>query len=158
MGVLDEPSPHERYPELPSKKRTSRARAQAGDHDGPHRFDLALDPLVAGIDLPLSGRLVQPPLSPGFPLEMLDGIRDVEMLALHPGRFERAVEKPAGGADEGQPPAVLLVARLLADEHRAGMRIAGAEHRLRRVRPERAVLAAPGLFSQFSESFFHSST
>jgi hypothetical protein len=57
------------------------------------------------------------------------------MLAVYARRFERPVEEPSGGPDEGQALLVLLVARLLADEHDPCMRVPGAEHRLGRVRP-----------------------
>src|SRR3970282_1228343 len=55
---------------------------------------------------------------------------------------------PAGRADEGQAFAVLLVAGLLSHEHDPRMPVAGAEYRLRRVRPQRAVPAAPGGFAK----------
>src|SRR5581483_4101747 len=122
-----------------------RRGAEADDDLRLDRLDLALEPLVAGVDLALRGRLVQAPFAARLPLEMLHGVGDVEVLARHIGRLERAVEKPAGGADERQALPVLLVARLLAHQHHPGVRIAGAEYRLRRIRPQWAVVAGPGL-------------
>ena len=111
-------------------------------------FNFAFQPLVAGIDLALRRGLVQPPLAAQLPLEVLDRVGDVEVLAVDARRLERAVEEASGRPDEGQPLLVLLVARLLADQHHPRVRVAGAEHRLRGVRPQRAVLAASRLLAQ----------
>src|SRR6185436_1753724 len=58
-------------------------------------------------------------------------------------------------ADEGQALLVLLVARLLADQHHARVRVAGAEDGLRCVRPQRAVLALARFVSQLLQAFRH---
>ena len=108
-----------------------------------HRLDLAFDPLVAGVDLALRRGLVQAALAAQLPFEMLDGIGDVEMLAVDAGGLERLIEQPPRRTHERQSLLIFLVARLLADEHHARVRVAGAEYRLRGVRPERAILAAP---------------
>jgi hypothetical protein len=90
-----------------------------------------------------------------LPFEVLDGVRYVGVLARHAGRFERPVEQAPGRADEGQALLVLLVARLLADQHDARMRRAGAEHRLRRVRPERAGLALARFLAEGFQGLRH---
>ena len=99
------------------------------------RRDLGFEPLMAGVDLALRRGLVQPPLAAQLPFEVLYRIRDVEMLPVDASGLERAVEQPARRTDEGQALLVLLVARLLADQHDARVRVAGAEHRLRGVGP-----------------------
>jgi hypothetical protein len=82
---------------------------------------------------------------------MLHRVGDVKMLAVYARRFERAVEEPARRADERQAFLVFLVAGLLSDQHHARVRVARAEHRLRGVRPERAVLALARLRAQLLE-------
>src|SRR2546423_1894133 len=100
-------------------------------------------------------RLVKAPLAARLPLEVLYGVRYVDVVALHSGGLERAVEKPSGGADERQAFLVLLVARLLADQHDASVGRAGAEHRLGGVRPQRAVLALACILAQLLKALHH---
>ena len=99
-----------------------------------------------------AGRLVQAALAAQLPLEVLHRVGDVEMLAIDAGRLERPVEELPGRADEGQALLVLLVARLLAHQHDARMRVARAEHRLGGVRPQRAVLAGARVFAQLLQA------
>ena len=140
--ALDELPALHRDLEVARDDRLRRGGAQRHDHMGLNVFNFFFQPLVACIDLALRRGLVQPPLAAQLPLEVLHRVGDVEVLAIDAGRLERAVEQPAGGADEGQSLLVLLVARLLAHQHHPRVRVAGAEHRLRGVGPQRAVLAA----------------
>ena len=66
------------------------------------------------------------------PLEVLDDIGQVDVLAVDSRVGEGPVEQLPGGADERTAEFVLLVSGLLADEHRLGVRWALAEHDLRR--------------------------
>src|SRR2546423_5086390 len=113
-------------------------RAEADDDVRLDRGDFALEPLVAGVDLALGRRLVKAPLAARLPLEVLYGVRYVDVVALHSGGLERAVEKPSGRTDKRQALLVLLVARLLADQHDPPVGRAGPEHSLGGVRPQRA--------------------
>ena len=62
-----------------------------------HRLDLAFDPLAAGVDLALRRGLVQAALAAQLPFEMLDGIGDVEMLAVDaPPPSALSSSRPAG--------------------------------------------------------------
>src|SRR5688572_27072733 len=94
--------------------------------------------------LALRRRLVQAALAARLPLEVLDRVGDVQVLALDARGLQRPVEQASGRPDERQALAVLLVARLLADQHDPGVGVAGAEHSLRRVGPERAIVALAG--------------
>jgi hypothetical protein len=58
-------------------------------------------------------------LAARLPLEVLDRVGDIDDLAPDARLVERAVQHLAGGADERGAAQVLLVARLLADEHQA---------------------------------------
>jgi len=73
---------------------------------------------------------------------VLHGVGDVDVAALNAGRFEGLVENLAGRTDKGETRQILLVARLLADEHERGIGRTFAEHGLRRVLVEIAAGAA----------------
>ena len=85
---------------------------------------------------------MDPALALRLPLEVLDDVRDVCGRAVDPGLLHRLVEQPTCRADERLALLVLLVARLLPDEHDLGLRRPLAEHRLRPGLPERTGLAA----------------
>src|SRR6202008_1451678 len=101
-------------------------------------------------ELALRRRLVQPPLAPRLPLEVLHRIRDIGPGAIDSGLAQALVQDAARGPDERMAFPVFHVARLLAHEHDAGARIALAEDRLRRIGPEGAILA-PGGFTPKAE-------
>jgi hypothetical protein len=157
--ALDKAPVHGGHLEVLRDDGASGGGAEADDDLRLDGGDLALEPLVAGVDLALRRGLVQPALacsSPGgLPLEVLYRVGDVDMVAVHARGLERPVEKPAGRADEGQAFAVLLVAGLLAHQHDPCVRIAGAEYRLRRVRPQRAILAALRVAAQLFQAPGH---
>ena len=112
---------------------------------GSHRLDLALQPGLAGEHLLVVGLLVDAALAAQLELEVLDRIGDVDAAAIDAGLDQRAVEQLAGGADERPSLPVLLVTRLLADEHHRRIGWPFAEHGLGRVGPQRAVAAVQRL-------------
>ena len=67
----------------------------------------------------------------GLPLEVLDRVGDVDLVAVDAGGGERLVEQAPRGADERMALFVLLVAGLLADEHDARVTRPLAEDGLR---------------------------
>ncbi len=71
------------------------------------------------------------PFPSGLPLEVLDRVCDLDLAARNAGVRERLVEYGAGRADERLALPILLVARLLADEHDVRTLRPGAEHHLR---------------------------
>jgi hypothetical protein len=73
---------------------------------------------------------------------VLDGVGHVGRCAVDPRLLERPIEQLAGGPDERRASEILLVARLLADEHHPRAERALAEDGLRRVGVERAATAA----------------
>src|SRR3546814_2321622 len=85
---------------------------------------------------------MEAPLAALRELEMLDRVGDVDLAAFDSGLVEHAIEHPPRRADEGATGQILLIARLLADQHDRGADGAFAEHRLRRVLIERATRAA----------------
>jgi hypothetical protein len=111
-------------------------------------FELGLEPRSAGKNLPRVRLAVQPPLAAGGPLEVLDGIGHIDLLARNARFFQHLIEQAAGRTDERLSRAVFDVAGLLAHHHQPGMCRTSAEDGLRRIRKERAALAVAGRFPQ----------
>jgi hypothetical protein len=82
-------------------------------------------------------------------LEMLHDVRHVHLVAVDPRFFESAVEDLPGRSHERAPFEVLLVTRLLADQHHLGPTRALAEYRLRSALVE---LASPTALSGVCQS------
>jgi len=121
-----------------------RRRAQHDQRLGPDDVDLRAQPRPARADLAGVGLLVDAPLAALLEAEVLDGVRDVDLVAVDPRELEGAAELASRGADERAPLAVLAVAGHLADEHHPGVLVALAEDGLRRGLPEVAPAAAAG--------------
>ena len=85
---------------------------------------------------------MQAALAARLPAEVLHRVREIGLLASDARELERVVEHAARGADEGVALDVLVVARLLADEHEMRAARPLAEDGLRRLPPEIAALAA----------------
>src|SRR5207244_7210728 len=96
-----------------------RRGAEAEDQRRSDRLHLALEPLIAGLDLALRGRLVHAALASRLPLEMLHRVGDVGLAPVDARVGEALVEDAASGTDERVPLAVFAVARLLAHDHDA---------------------------------------
>src|SRR5205807_9324739 len=101
-----------------------------------------LGPVRLVVDAALAARL---------PLEVLDGVRDVDAAAVDAGGGERLVKDAPCRPDEGTAREILPVARLLADEHQLRTRRAFAEDGLRRVPPELAGAAVGGVVGESRE-------
>src|SRR5262249_53444396 len=86
--------------------------------------------------------LVDTALAARDELEVLHRVGHVEFFAIEAGLDERAIEHFARGPHERRPAQILLVTRLLADEHDARVGRATAEDRLGGVTEEIAALAA----------------
>jgi diguanylate cyclase (GGDEF)-like protein len=148
---LDEPAPELSHPELAPEQRLRGGRAEQHQHSRLDDGELGLEPGTAGSHLRPVRLLVNPPLSARLPLEVLDRVRDIRVRAVDLGFGERLVEQPAGGADERPAGTILLVARLLADEHHVRGQRPFPEHRLRPDLPEMAAAAAGGRLAQARE-------
>jgi len=101
------------------EERLCRSRSQADDHPRLDALNLRLEPGKARAHLACVGRPMKAALAPRIlgPLEMLDGVRDVHVIAVDPRRIERAVEQSPGWTDERLPSLVLGVAWLLTHDH-----------------------------------------
>src|SRR5262245_30972714 len=85
---------------------------------------------------------MQPKLSSGLVLEVLDGIGDVQPLARQVGGRKGPIENSSRRSDEGSARQIFPVARLLADEHHQSGGGAVAADALRGVAPQIAPAAA----------------
>ena len=143
-GRVDRLAPLLRHPELAAEERLRSGRAQADEDARLDDLELGVEPRPARRHLSPRRLLMDAPLAARLPLEVLDGVRHVHRSAVDPDFRERLVEHPAGGADERPALLVLLVARLLADEHRVGIARPLAEDGLRPGAPELASAADGG--------------
>jgi hypothetical protein len=73
---------------------------------------------------------------------MLDSVGDINLVERELGLSQGGIEDPAGRTHEGMALQVLLVTRLLADEHEPGVQGALAEYDLGGPGPE---VASPAL-------------
>jgi hypothetical protein len=120
-------------------------RAETQDYLRPHRVYLRDEPWSACDNLGATGLLVYPPFAvPAGELEMLHGIG----LVCHPwidaGLVERPGKQTTRRTDERQTCAILLVARLLTDQHDRRSGWSMTEDRLGGVLEKRAAPATLG--------------
>ena len=120
VGV-DQAAPIPGDAEAASEQGLGRRGAEADEHARVHGLQFGRQPRPARLDLFCVGLLVDSALALRRPLEVLDGVGDVHLGPIDPRRFQRLVEHPPRGSDEGAALLVLLVARLLADEHDLGV-------------------------------------
>src|SRR5436190_17075235 len=109
------------------------------------RADFALEPCIASRHLALRRRLVNAALSTRFPAEMLDRIGQVEIGRRDAGFAQQPPQQLAGWTDEGLSLLILVVTRLLADEHQSRLAGAFAADPLRCTLPEIAAAAGVDL-------------
>src|SRR5688572_27117056 len=127
-----------------SEQTARRGRAERHGNLRPYDRALLVEPPFAALDLVGVRLLVQSALAARRELEVLHGIGDEGLSARNAGIGERAIEQFSGRPDERPAGEVFLVARLLADQHRARTARALAWHRLAGVPIERA--APAGIF------------
>src|SRR5438552_86278 len=128
------------------------SRAEQDDQARPDHLDLRFQPGPAGTHLPGVWLLVQPALPPPGPAKVLDGVGDVDAPAVDAGLLQTPLQQLARRADKGLALKVLMIARLLADQHQPSMFGALAEHRLGRVGPKVAGLARGGRLLQLHDA------
>lgn len=78
--------------EVTPQQGLGRSGAQAYEDLGLEQAKLFFQPGDAGGDLPSIGFLVQPTLSPGLPLEVLDHVCDVGVMAVDAGGLQGIVQ------------------------------------------------------------------
>ena len=124
-------------PELFPEQGLGSRRAQGNDHPRLQQADLFLKPGIAGPHFCRSRLFVEPPAAfDRNKFEVLYCIRDVDSSAIDAGLFERRIEQSPSRPHEWMPLPVLLVSRLLADQHDLSVPRSLPEDRLSRVHPQ----------------------
>src|SRR5688572_473317 len=91
--------------------------AETDDNRRLHGAQLRFQPRAARLHFRRTRLLVDAPLATRLPLEVFYGVGDIHLIARDAGVGKRLVEQRARGPDKRLPLPVLLIARLLADEH-----------------------------------------
>jgi hypothetical protein len=109
-----------------------------------YRLYLGHEPWTASAHFPQTWLFMQPPVAARFPLEVLDGICDVNSLAIYSCLFHTSSQKFSRWSDERLSGLIFLVARLFTDKH--DRRVCGSlsEYGLRGFTEKVASPAAPG--------------
>src|ERR671914_2884928 len=100
-GGIDERSALLRDLEGPSEDRLRGGRAEQDEHLGSDPSELGLEPGRAGTDLLHVGLAMDPALPPEDVLEVLDDVRDVNVVADQSRLLDPTIEEAAGRSDEG---------------------------------------------------------
>src|SRR5688572_26049339 len=129
-------------PECLSQKRLRRRRAEADDDLCLHELHLLIQPRAACTNLGVIRFLVNTAFAflAALPLEMLHRIGDVNLAPVDSRLLQGVVEQPASRTDERPPLAILLIARLFADDDDSRAWSSFAEHRLRSDHPQSAAM------------------
>ena len=98
-------------------QRAQRGGAEGDDDGRLDRSNLLLQPNMAGVDLSDSRPFVQPPLPPGFPLEMLHRVGDEHTFPLQAGGGNGPVQHLSRGAHERMAAQILFITGLFAYQH-----------------------------------------
>ena len=109
-------------------QRLGRRRAQGDDKSGSYEFPLPIQPPSAMRDFARVGTLVDSAFAARAVLEVLDGIRDEDVLTINAGGLANVVEELSCRTDEGPPGKVFAVSWLLSDEHQICIRRSFTHH------------------------------
>ena len=106
--------------------------AQADDDLRMNGRNLHLEPRATGRYLEGVGLLVQADFAPWFPLEVLDRVRDVNLSAIDPRRFEALIKQLTGRPDKWFPLLIFAITGLFPYQENGGMGCAFAKNYLGR--------------------------
>src|SRR5262245_55824108 len=133
-----------------TEQSSASASAQGDYNPRAHEFELEIEPPFATVDLARGGLLMDATLSARHIFEVLDGVGDVELRPIHADCRQSLGEDPTGGSYERAPLAILLVSRLLTDEHQCRRSRTFAKYRLRPQPIQRTARAQRGLVTNLS--------
>ena len=146
-----------RHSRVLPEQRLGRRRPEADEERRPHRSELDAQPVVASADVDPAGLVVDPARTTLLELEMLDGVRQVELSVLETDLCEQLPQEPACRPHEWTSCTVLGVPRLFPGAHHPGIGSSLPEHGLRRMPPQIAPAArrriGAGLARSFGRSF-----
>jgi hypothetical protein len=118
-------------PELCSEETLRRGCTQADNELGSNGSNLRFQPGAAGRDLKRIWLLMEPNFSAWFPLEMLNGIGDVDIGSIDTCGLEAFIEQLPGRTDEGLSLLVFAISGLFPHQENSGMGAALAKYDLR---------------------------
>src|SRR4029078_2541884 len=108
-------------------------RAERDHHARTHELELLDQPGLAGADFIRTGLLVDAALASLAELEVLDGVRDVEVASIETRFRHQRIQQLPGWADERPGGEIFVVARLLPHQRDRGAGASLAEDVLGRV-------------------------
>src|SRR5262245_61788186 len=113
-----------------TQDRLHRRRPETNDYARCNALELGLQPRTASLHFAEPRFEVNAAFAARFPLEVFDGVGDVDLGARDSGLVECPIEERAGRTDEGVTGAIFRVAGLLADKHYTSLCSPFAKHRL----------------------------
>lgn len=119
-----------------TEKRLGGCRPEADDKLWLDHLDFRVQPRAAGGDLGGIRLLMQPAFTLRLPLEVFDGIGDIDPGSVDAGLQQRFVEEPACWTDERFAFDILAVARLLPDHDHPGGLLTLAKNSLGGIFPQ----------------------
>jgi hypothetical protein len=134
--VGDRPAPLARDTKSRAEQRLSSGRAEKHEHARLDSRELAVEPVPASGDFGAVRLVMDAPLPPGAPLEVLHRIRHVHPLSVDACGSECFVEHASRGTDERPTGEIFAISGLLTHEHQRCVRRPFAEHRLGGVAPQ----------------------
>src|SRR5262249_36006888 len=123
-------------------------RSERDDRAWTHSRDFAVEPHTARQHFFTVGAFVNSSLAARRPLEVFEGVGEIHARDVEPGLLDRAAKKPPRLTDERQAGTILFIAGLLSNEHELRGSRTGTKNSLRRVLPQRTVVAAERLLRQ----------
>lgn len=140
-------------PEIVSEHGLGRRGAHADENFGLDHENFGMKPWPAGFDLATSRLLVQSTLAARLPTKVLDGIRNVHLVARYTSLVERIVQQPAGGPDKRVTLLVFFIAWYFAKQNHVCAARSFAEDRLGGILIQVATFAVFGRTSQRTEIY-----
>ena len=136
------------HTKIPAQHALRSARAQQDDNFRPSQFDFRIEPGTAGTDFECARFFMDAALATRLPLEVLDDVSHVNIIAVDPRSLKCLVQYAACGPYKWTPLKIFFVAGLLADHEHPCVRAALAKNCLRAAFPQVAPLAQRSSFAQ----------
>ncbi len=127
---------------LSGEEPAQRMATQGHDNPGRNEFDLAVEPLLAGVDL--LGQWVSILRGSAF-----QHVADVDLAPLQSDGGQQLIEEVAGGSDKGTTLLILIESRRLTDEHYLGILRPLASHNPVAIPSQLAILTQLNLVIEF---------
>src|SRR5579864_5647694 len=146
------------HAELSSQERLRRGRTQANKDLRSHNSQFGVEPRAASLNFGVARLFVNAPFAPfgRRPLEMFHHVRHVYFCSINASLDEGLIQEFPRRPNKRMTSPILLISRLLADEHDLSRRGSFTEDGLSSVPPEVTGLAACSRLPQLLNSASHS--